>query len=193
MKPVLATLAALALLPLSARADGLSYNYWELAYVGADIDDFSEKLDGFGVAGSLEVTDQVFLYASWAQVDTGIAGHNVSEEDYGAGVGYAWSLTDNFDLIGRVGYVGAKAEVEHFGSIDDDGFAVGVGARARFIDQLEVEGGLQYADFSDFGSTTSFGLGAQWYFTPAVAVTLAGSFSDDATTYAVGVRGTWGR
>jgi len=193
MKPVLATFAALALLPLSAHADGLSYNYWELEYVDADVDGISRNLEGFGVGGSVEITDEVFLYANYVQADTSVAGVNVTEKDTSAGFGYAWSLAENIDLIGRVGWVGAKVDTDGFGDYNDDAYALGIGARARFIDQLEVEGGVQYADFSDLDSVTSVGIGAQWYFTPAVALTVSGSYSNDATTYGVGIRGTWGR
>jgi Outer membrane protein beta-barrel domain len=193
MKRAFATLAALALLPLAAQADGLSYNYWELDYVNADVDDFGKNLDGFSAGVSFEITEQVFLYGSYAQADTSFSGYNVTEKDIDAGVGYAWSLLDNFDLIGRVGYVNAKLDVENFGDYSDDGYALGVGARARFIDQLEVEGGVQFADFSEIDSVTSVGVGAQWYFTPAVGVAAFVTYSDDATSYGVGVRGTWGR
>jgi hypothetical protein len=189
----LAVVTAAALLPVGAQASGLSYNYWDLAYVNTDPDGLSKKLDGYGVGGSFEVIDRIFIYGNYSQVDTGIDGYNVNVTDYALGAGYAWPLRENFDLIGRAGYVGGKLDVEHVDSVEDDGYALGVGARARFIDQLEVEGGVQFADYSHAGSTTAVGLGAQWYFTPSVAVTVSGSFSDDATTYAIGLRGTWGR
>ena len=195
MKPALtlAVLAAAALLPVGAQAAGISWNYWEVDYLNADIDGFSDRLDGFGVAGSIEVRGPVFLYANWLQVDTSIAGLNVSEEDTNVGLGYAWSLRDNLDLFGTVGWAHTKGEAQHLFRLSDDGYSVGVGARARFIDQLEVEGSVQYTDFSDVGSTTGLALGAQWYFTPGVAVNAGMSFSDDATTWALGLRGTWGR
>lgn len=190
---LMAAIAAASLLPLAAHAEGISWNYWEVDYLNADVDGLSEHLDGFGVAGSIEVRGPVFLYANYLQVDTGIAGYNVSEEDTNVGVGYAWSLRDNLDLFGTVGWAHSKAEIEHIDDASDDGYSLGVGARARFIDQLEVEGGVQYTDLADFGSTTALAVGAQWYITGGVAASAGVSYSDDATTFALGIRGTWGR
>jgi hypothetical protein len=188
-----ALVIVVAMAPLTGRADGLSYSYWDLSYIAADIDGLDQKLDGYGVGGSIELSEQVFLYGSYADVSTTIFGFEASEQDAGIGLGYAWPVAENIDLVGRAGYAHAKADVEDFGSIDDDGYTLGIGVRGRFADSFEVEGGVQYADFKDLGDGTGVGLGFQWYFTPQVAVTFSGSYSDDSTGYSIGLRGTWGR
>ena len=195
MKRRAALIAASLLLsaPLSGMADGLSYNYWEAAWVGADADNIPHNLDGWGVAGSFELTKEIFLAATYTDVSTDVYGLRVGERDTTVSVGYAYSFTSNFDVIGRVGYVNADAEIEHIGSGNDDGYLIGVGVRDRPVDQVELEGGVQYVDLGKSGDNTAVGVGLFWYFVPQVAVAISGSYSNDATTYGIGIRGTWGR
>ena len=92
----------------------------------------------------------------------------------------------------RIGYVNAEASAGGF-DIDDDGYLLGVGLRGRPADQFELEGAVNYTDLSDSGDTTSFGLGARWYFTEQFALVVEGEFGDDANTYGVGVRWNFGQ
>jgi opacity protein-like surface antigen len=195
MKRRAALIAASLLLaaPVSGMADGLSYNYWEAAWVGADVDSIPNNLDGWGVGGSFELTKEVFLAASYTDVSTKVYGVRVGERDTSISVGYAYSFTSNFDAIGRVGYVNADAKIEHYGGGNDDGYLLGVGVRARPVDQVELEGEVRYIDLGKSGDNTAVGAGVFWYFVPQVAVAISGSYSNDSTTYGIGIRGTWGR
>ena len=194
MKLTLTIIAsALALMPLTGRTDGLSYTYWQASYVGADIDGIDPNLDGYGLYGSFELTKEVFLYAGYSDISASIYGYDLSEQDITVGLGYAWSLMKNLDLVGRAGYAGAKAHIDDYGSASESGYTVSVGLRGRPADRLELEGGVGYVDFPNAGSNTSVGVGVQWYFTDQVAIALSGAYSNDATTYGIGLRGTWGR
>ena len=180
-------------MPLTGRTDGLSYGHRDLSYIAADLDGINQQLDGYAVGGSIELSERVFFYADYADVSATIFGFDASEQDAGLGLGYAWPVANDVDLIGRVGYAHGQADIEDFGSIDDDGYALGIGVRGRFADSFELEAGVQHVDYKDLGDGTGVGVGVQWYFTPQVAITAAGSYSDDATGYSIGVRGTWGR
>jgi long-subunit fatty acid transport protein len=195
-KRVAALLAAGTLLATTApvaQADSLGYSYWQLGYVSADIDGLDSKLDGWGVGLSYEVTDRIFIDAGYTDVGGTESGLDLNEQDLTLGVGYAYPITPHNDLIGRVGYVRAEAEVRSVASTTDDGYSVGVGWRSRPLDPIELEAAVNYVDLSDAGDTTTFGLGAFWYFTPQVALAVAGSYNDDVTSFTIGVRGTWGR
>jgi hypothetical protein len=63
-----------------------------------------------------------------------------------------------------------------------------VGLRAKPLQQLELEGSVNYLDLSDTGDDTSLGLAARWYFADQLAVGVEGDFADDATSYGIGVR-----
>jgi len=184
---------AIALLaaPLAAQAeDKISYNYVDAAYVVVDVDGFSKDADGFALRGSVELTEDFFLFASYADLGLNVGGFNLDETDYGVGVGYAWSVNDRMDLYGKVAWVRAEGDGPGF-SADEDGYSLGVGIRAFVLDPLELEGAVTYTDLGDFGDSTGFGLAARYYFNASFAIGAEIGLSDDATSYGVGVRFQW--
>lgn len=187
-----AVAATSALLPFLAQADGLSYSYLDLAYINTDIDQFDQDVDGFALRGSLELTDQVFLFAGYTDQSTSIFGNDLDVQTYGLGVGYAWPVAPSTDLYGKIGYVKTEADYDRF-NVDDDGYSLGVGLRGRVADQFELEGSINYVDLSDSGDDTSLGLAARWFFTEQFAGGIEGEFGDDANTYGIGFRWNFGK
>jgi Outer membrane protein beta-barrel domain len=179
--------------PLAASADSLGYNYWQAAYVVVSPDDFPDNLDGWAIGGSMEISDRFFVTASYADVSDTYEGVELSEEDTSLAFGYAHPLTPNYDLVGRVGWVRARAEIQDFINVRDDGYSLAAGVRGRPLDALEFEAAVQYVDLSDFGDSTSVGLGVFWYFVPQVALAASGSINEDGEAYSIGLRGSWGR
>lgn len=189
-KLAVALTAAAVLSPCLAQADGLSYSFVDLAYVSTEIDGVDRDLDGLGLRGSLEVADNVFLFAGYIDQSTTVYGGDVDAQSYDVGGGYAWSFAPAADVYGTISYV--KAEVDFpGGNVDDDGYSLGVGMRGRVAGQFELEGSLNYVDFSDGGDDTTLGLGARWYFTDQLALGVAGEFGDDADAYGIGGRWTF--
>jgi hypothetical protein len=183
-----ALIAAMALTPLAAQAEGFSYSYLELGYVETDFDDIDEDADGFALAGSLEITDQVFMFAGYGDLSAG----PVDFETYDIGAGYAWSISPRADLYGTLAYVKAEVDVPGFGSGDDDGYGAGVGIRYRVADPFELEAAINYVDLQDSGDGTSFGLAGRWYFVEQFALGFGIDFSDDADTYGLSLRWEFG-
>jgi hypothetical protein len=192
-KYILALLAAtLAFAPLLVRAEGPSYSFVEAGYIVTDIDDFDEEFDGFGIGGSFEFVENWFLYASYLDQTAEISNVDIDATGFDVGFGYAFPLTDTMDLYGKLGYT--EVEIEVFDeSVDDDGYALSLGLRARVIEQLELEGAVNYVDLSDSGDDTSLGLAARWYFMPQFALGIEGAFGDDANSYGVSARWEFGR
>jgi hypothetical protein len=190
---ILSALAATsALLPFLAQAEGLSYSYVDLAYINTDIDQFDQDVDGFALRGSLEITDQVFLFAGYTDQSTSIFDNDLDVQTFGLGVGYAWPIAPSTDLYGKIGYVKTEADYDRFNA-DDDGYSLGVGLRGRVADQFELEGALNYVDLSDSGDDTSLGLAGRWFFTEQFALGVEAAFGDDANTYGVGIRWNFGK
>jgi len=187
-----ALVASAACLPFLAQAEGLSWSYLEGGYVNTDIDSFDEDVDGFALGGSYGLTDNVFVFAGYTDQGTSVAGFDIDLQTYNLGLGYAWPLGNALDLYGKVGYVSAEADVQDLGNADDDGYSLAAGLRGRAMEQLELEGAVSYVDLSDSGDDTTLDLGARWYFTPQFAVGVEGSFGDDANTYGLGVRWSFG-
>jgi hypothetical protein len=184
--------ATLAFAPLFARAEGPSYSFVEAGYVVTDIDDFDEEFDGFVVRGSFEFVENWFLYARYLDQSAEVFDIDVDATQAALGVGYAFPLTEAMDLYGKLGYT--EVEFDVFGeSLDDDGYELSVGLRGSVMEQLELEGALNYFDLSDSGDDTSLGLAARWYFMPQFALGIEGEFGDDANSYGVGVRWEFGR
>jgi hypothetical protein len=178
--------------PFLAQAEGFSYSYLDAAYVNTDIDQFDEDVDGFALRGSYELTNNVFVFAGYADQGTSVAGFDIDLQTYNLGLGYAWPLGKALDVYGKVGYVSSEADVQGLGDADDDGYSLAVGLRGRAVEQLELEGAVTYVDLSDSGDDTTLDLGARWYFTPQFAFGVEGSFGDDANTYGLGVRWNFG-
>jgi hypothetical protein len=186
-KTISALAASVAFMPCLAQADDLSYTYVDVAYVNTDLDGARDDVDGLALRGSLEITEQVFLFAGYADQ----SGDGVDFETYNLGIGYAWPIASNMDLYGKLGYVEAEADYRGFGG-DDSGYLLGFGLRSRLTEQVELEGSINYVDLSDSGDDTSLGLAARWYIAEQVALGLEGAFSDDATTLGLGVRWNFG-
>jgi hypothetical protein len=190
-----AVVAASLGLASAANADDVSYSYADLAYITTDIDDADEDLDGFGLRGSIEITDQAFLFGTYTDQSADSGGANVDYTTYSLGGGYAWSLSDSADLYGKLGYISAEVEVSvpGFGgySVDDDGFMLGMGVRGRVSPQFELEGAANYYDYSDSGDDTSIGAAARWFFTDQFSAFAEGEFGD-VDTYGIGMRWNFG-
>jgi hypothetical protein len=185
--------ASLAVVPfVAAQAQDISYTYVDLGYVTTDLDGVDKDLDGFVLRGSFEVADNWFLYARYLDQSVEVAGVDFDAQQYGIGGGFAWSFADNMDLYGRIGYTEVELDVSGGGfggfGVDDDGYELGVGIRARPVDLLELEGVVNYVDLSDSGDDTSFGAAARWFITDVFALGVEGEFADDADTYGIGFR-----
>lgn len=190
-----AVVAASLGLASAANADDVSYSYADLAYITTDIDGVDEDLDGFGLRGSIEITDQAFLFGMYTDQSADSGGANVDYTTYSLGGGYAWSLSDSADLYGKLGYISAEVEVNVPGlggySVDDDGFMLGMGVRGRVSPQFELEGAANYYDYSDSGDDTSIGAAARWFFTDQFSAFAEGEFGD-VDTYGIGMRWNFG-
>lgn len=175
----------------------ITYNYVDLAYVNTDVDDALPGVDVDGDGGAIRfsgsVHPNVHLFGEYSQVDLDFG---VDVTTWQVGVGYNHSLADYTDLFATVAY--ADAEVEASGvSFDDDGYALGAGIRHMFVndqirasvlDGIELLGRLNYVDLDDSGDDTSGTAGILFHFDPVLAVGIEGTWSDDVTSYALGVR-----
>lgn len=187
---ILGSIAALSLAGPAMAEDGFDYSYVELGYVKSEIDDLNVDGDGLGLRGSYEFTENFHAFAAHADQDFDF---DVSATTFELGAGLAWPVNPNMDLVGTLSYIKTEIDVPFFGDLDDDGFAVGAGLRARVIEALELTGGLKYASYDEVGDDTTFGAGARYFFTQMFAAGVDVDFDDDGTAWMLGARMSFGQ
>lgn len=185
---MLRSLAVLLCMALgtTAFAEGPRYNFIEGSYERVEIDDSFGDIDGdgFGIGGSLELSDSFHAFASYGTADFDF---NVDLDTLTVGGGYHSPMTDSVDLVAEIAYVQVDASALGF-SADDDGFGASIGLRGKTTDRVELEGFVDYVNLDDAGDDTSF-RGAAWYaINDSFSVGLQLGFGDDATSYGIGGR-----
>ena len=192
MRIAFAALSASCMLFAPAiQAEDISYNYFDAGYARVDIDDINEEADGFQLRGSFELTKNIFMFAGYTDLSADFGGFDVDTSEFDLGIGYAVPVGAASSLYGKLSYVNAEADVLGF-SVDDDGYGLAAGVRTKASDNFELEGYVDYVDLNDLGDETSFGAAARYFVAPQFAIGAEVVFSDDATSYGLGVRWHWG-
>jgi hypothetical protein len=170
----------------TALADeGVSYSYLEGGYVHSKLDDLDVDGSGFGIQGSYAFAPHVHGFAAYSNQDFDFD-VNIDQWEFGAGVNF--SVSPKLDVVGRLAYVGIKAEIPGFVSADDSGVGVSAELRSRLNDTLELHGGVSYVNLNDTGDGTAGNIGARVFFTKMFALGADASFDNDGTTFMLGAR-----
>ena len=174
----------LALAPLAALAEDMSYSYIDLAYVETDIDGVSQSLDGFAARGSAGFAENFFAFGEYSTQS--VSGADLDQ--ISVGIGGHYGLSETFDLVGKLGWY--QAEVSGGGvSIDDDGYLIDAGVRARVADSVELDAGARYTDLGGSGGdNTTFYVGGRYHFNEMWAVGAEYQSGDDFSSWLLGVR-----
>lgn len=179
----------LLLLAGPGLAEGVSYNFIELGYERVEFDDIDLDGDGFGLGGSVELGEYVFLLVDYSQ--TSFDG-GIDYDQLAVGAGYHVGMSERTDLYVGLLYVAAEASVGN-GSADENGLGATMGIRGLITDKFELQGDVTYIDLGGGIDGTSVGVMGRYSFTPAFAGTLNLGFDEDATNYGVGVRFYFGK
>ena len=169
-------------------ADGFNYSSVTASYGQIDFDDFSSDTDLFGIEGSFAVSESFHVFAGYGVGEIEDSVSSVDMDQWNVGLGYNNSLSDRIDLVVGLSYEYIELSAPGLISIDDNGIGLSVGLRMAATENLEVDAGVSYVDFSDGGDNTAFGGGVLYNFTESFAVGANVSFDDDATGYNVGGR-----
>jgi len=176
----------LAAAPLAAMAEDMSYNYVDLAYVDQDIDGVGPSADGFGLRGSIGFAENWLAFAEYSS--TSVQGVDI--EQIAVGFGGHYGLTDQLDLVGRVGYFEINLDSGPF-SADDDGYLLDLGLRGQVTEGVELEGGVRYTDLSDGGDDTALFVGGRFHFNKTWAVGAEYQSGDDLSNLLAYVRASF--
>jgi hypothetical protein len=182
-------LLSLFALSATAAADDLSYSFVQASYGQIEVDDVDVDGDGFGIEGSVALSDSFHLFGGYTTADMDFG---VDLNQLEAGVGYNTPISEMVDLIASLSYVSAEVEAAGFGSADESGYGLGVGLRAMLSPAFEVNGDIQYVDFGNGGDDTGFGAGFLYSFTEQFSAGLSGDWSDDFSSYQLNARMLFG-
>ena len=173
-------IASLALAPAAVLAASPDYTYIEGGYVNSDFDG-GGSADGFGIGGSAEVGENIFIIASFSRVSD--AGQDLDIPT--AGIGYKSAVSDTTDVNVSIAYV----DVDLSGCCSEDGYALDASLRSMMSNEFELNGGITYVDLGGAGGDdTSFHVGGVYSFNDSFAVTGGISASNDVTTFSIGGR-----
>jgi hypothetical protein len=176
----------LAAAPLAAMAEDMSYNYVDLAYVDQDIDGVGPSADGFGLRGSIGFAENWLAFAEYTS--TSVQGVDI--EQIAVGFGGHYGLTDQLDLVGRVGYFEINLDAGPLNA-DDDGYLLDLGLRGQVTEGVEVEGGVRYTDLSEGGDDTALWVGGRFHFNKTWAVGAEYQSGDDISNLLAYVRASF--
>jgi opacity protein-like surface antigen len=170
----------------SVGAQGLSYDYVQGSYGSIDLDDSAIDADGtgFGISGSMRLNENFHITGEYQTADMDFG---VDLSLFEAHLGYNTNISQNLDLIARIGYLRADIDASGIGA-DDDGFLIGGGVRAAVSSNAELNGGIDYIDFDKGDGEMRANAGFFIGLTEELSVGLRASFWDDVNVYTINLR-----
>ncbi len=187
MKLVLGSLM-LAVAPLAALADDMSYSFVDLGYAETDIDGVGPSADGFGLRGSVGFAEHYFAFAEYSSLSV----QNVDIDQTVVGIGGHYGLTESLDLVGRAGWFRIDLSAPGGFSADDDGYLLDLGLRGRVTEGVELEGGVRYSDLGgNNGDDTSVFVGGRFHFNKTWAIGAEYQDGNDASSILAYVRASF--
>ena len=169
------------------HVESSSFHYLELGLVDAELDIPGPNLDGngFQFEYSTEVRDHVHLFAGYERLELDDVDGDSARKLLGLGVHYR--PLQKLTVFGRAAWTDMDVDLGS-GNVGDDGFTIIGGARYLIGDGWEVRGGAEYVDLDAGDSTTVVTVGADFFLTDVVALTLDVDDRDGTTTTMLGFR-----
>ena len=182
------SIGALMLSSATAMAEGPSYSFIQANYQEIDIDlggGFDADGDGYGVAGSVAINDNWFVFADYAASEL----ESIVDLDQARlGAGYNSALSEKTDWFATLAYIDLSLKAAGFGSASDSGFGASVGVRSMLNPNFELYGSLGYSDTGDGGDGTAVAAGLWYTVAGNLALGLGAEAGSDITTYGLGIR-----
>lgn len=190
MKRTLIALALAAVLPMSAQAAGLSYNYFQGGYSSLHI--FGTNFDGLALGGSIRFSDDFYGTVNYTRGTK--SGFELDESS--VNFGYHHGISDTTDLFAEAGWVHDKLDFGFPGfNAKDNGYRVAAGVRGMMSDKFEGTADVTYTDVGDFGNGFGAGVNGVWHFTPTWGVYASYDYTKRQDTnlsiWGVGFRATF--
>jgi opacity protein-like surface antigen len=181
------TMAAAVALPMVATAKPLNYNFVELDYLNTDLD--GPDGDGFSLKGNFAFTDSFFFTGRYNDSSVEQGAFDADVQRITAGVGFKHAMSDVSSLFATLTYEDVEVDTNTPVDLDDDGFGLGAGIRFAVMENLELNGGLEYLDVGDaIDGEVGFTVGGVFDVTETIGLALGYEDVDDFGEIHAGVR-----
>ncbi len=157
-----------------AQAESPSYTFVDAGYAA------SKDVQGPGISASVNVVGNLFLGASYAELEFDDA--DIDGDGYSAGIGYAFSVGPKSDVV----VSGAYAETDVLvGSgyypyrKSVDGYLAGAGFRSRVTDKFQFGVSLDYSDFDIVNDNFGVSAEGEFFVSRYVSIVLGIADSND--------------
>ncbi len=179
------------LFPAVCLADAGNFNFVEGDYLNGEF--WDEDVDGWGLRGSFELTDQVFITGGYNKVelDDDVPGLRLEGETTQIGVGYVFGENETGTFYGTASYVRADVTARagvFRASEDDDGYGLSLGFRMNIGPQAELNAAVTHVELDEGGGDTIPSVGFVYKFTPSFAGVVNYSDNSGDTLLGLGVR-----
>ncbi|NMP15176.1 outer membrane beta-barrel protein [Thalassotalea sp. Y01] len=188
----LTTIASLVTLSFasfaSAAAESPNWRFIEGSYVSAEVDDsdIDYEPDGFGIAGSTLIGENVILGASYSSVSDDIYGIDVDLMQGEAHLGYRYGATATTDIFGKVSYQYIELEADSE-SIDDSGYGLHLGVRSMLTPSFELGAEIAHIDIDD-ETDTILSASAYYHINESFSIGLGYAVADEIDTMSASAR-----
>jgi hypothetical protein len=172
----------LAIAPLAAHAEDMSYSYVNLDYTDVAPDQ-GPSGDGVSLRGSVGFATNYFVFAEYGMFDVDVVDVDLTT----VGLGGHFSVSDNLDFVGRAGYLELDISAPGF-SDSQDGWLVSAGLRSRVGNHVELEGSVMQRELGDAGDDTVFTVGGRYHFNDLFAIGAEYQTGNDVEFIYAGVR-----
>lgn len=194
MKKLLAAAMLLAITPFAASArDSLgSFTYLEAGVQRLSVDVGTDTLDfdGAGLRTSIELSDNFYVYGSYAWARNDDLAVDIDARDMQIGLGYRHTVFDNADLTAELGFQHTELDADLFHD-NLDGGRLSVGLRGALSNNFEGWVKANYVDGSDYDGEFSGTLGAQLIINETWGIVGEVEAGDLASRYMIGVRASF--
>lgn len=171
------------------KQSSVSYDFFDIRAVTENFDDDGPDSDGFGIRGSLSLSDSIHIFGKYTWRELDIIGPNIRDNEGNLGLGVNFPVSTNLDLVLQGSYEWIDVDTPGFGDFEDNGLGALAGLRAKLSPEFELNGHVRYRDLDDLEEETYLGASAIYTFSNGASLGGEWERSDlDTTRWGLFVR-----
>ena len=176
----------------SASAQEFSYDYIQISLSQSEYDDVDLDLDGKSISGSINLSENNFLFGSLGTTDfdnwlvPSVGEIDGDADSWSIGLGFHTPLSDKVDFVATGSYTSIEGDGYGY-EIDENVTGVSIGVRAWLTDSVEFDVGISHSEADD-ADGLSLNAGFIFPITESLSLGVGGSYGKDTTGVSIGGR-----